>query len=599
MLFCDGDPGAWLPTVAALGRAAPGVPIVVAGPDPAALAPLVAAGATATTATSLAAAVNQAWPAHVVAVMAPVTLPDDPFTPALAIVDGDRRVATVGFLADVGDDDGLVTRRLRATGSPRPEPAPVPYATGPVVVLSRHAFSAVGPLLEAGPAEAVADFSLRARRRGFLDVVDPSTQVTGPPTPPDRRWLLERHPFVAALLDHDDDGPGAAGESPIAVVRSAARARARGLRILVDGSWLGSWEMGTQVQAVAMVQALARRPDVAQVTMALPAVLPAAARALLDGPKVDARADTGGNLAGLGPADVVHRPFQPDWPLDIGAWRREAARTVVSILDLIAYTVGSYHPSGGHWVAHRRTVRQTVGAVDGVVVISDDVALQVRRERLAVENDRLFVVGLGTDHLQWDAPDSKPAALADTGRFVLVLGADYAHKNRDLAVGAHADLVRRGLDVGLVLVGPSVLHGSSAVAEAAAAGPTVGAGTVRLPNVPAAERNWLLRHAALVLYPTSAEGFGLVPYEAARLGTPTVMVPVGPLVDLAARLPVSAATWSPAALADAAEALLWDPTLAAAQVRATLAAGRDLTWDATAARLVDVYRSLLARPAVR
>ncbi|MEA2826681.1 MAG: hypothetical protein QOG43_1120 [Actinomycetota bacterium] len=598
MLFCDGDPGAWLPTVVALGRAAPGVPVVVAGPDPDVLAPLVAAGATTVTASSLAAAVNQAWPAHVIAILAPVTLPDDPFTPALTIVDGDRRVATVGFLADVGDDDDRVTRRLRQT-EPRQRPAPVPFATGPVVVLSRHAHSAVGALVDTGPAEAVADFSLRARRRGFLDVVDPSTQVTGLSTPPDRRWLVERHPFVAALLD---DTAEPVGETPLAVVHATARAQGRGLRILVDGSWLGSWEMGTQVQAVAMVQALARRDDVERVTMALPAVLPAAARELLAGPKVDARSDTGGNLAGLGPADVVHRPFQPDWPLDIGAWRREAARTVVTILDLIAYTVGSYHPSGEHWVAHRRTIAQTVAAVDGVVVISDDVATQVRRERLPVESDRLFVVGLGTDHLQWDAPESPPAAVAGApgmGRFVLVLGADYAHKNRDLAVRAHAEIVRRGLDIGLVLVGPSVLHGSSQVAEAAAAPAAAADRTVRLPNVPAAERNWLLRHAALVLYPTSAEGFGLVPHEAARLGTPTVMVPVGPLVDLAARLPVTAADWSPTALADAAEALLWDPTLATAQVQATLAAGRDLTWDATAARLVDVYRSLLARPAVR
>ncbi len=565
MLFSEGDHEAWQPTIEALGRAAPGLPVVVGGPD----------------------AANQAWPAHVVAVLAPVgELPDGAFDAALALLDRDRRIATVGFLADGADRDS--------------EPAPVPFATGAVVVLSAYAFSAVGPLVDAAAADAVADFSLRARRRGFLDVVDPSTAIAVPAPEPDRQWLVGRHPFVTALLDEESGD----AETPLAVVRSSARARAAGLRILVDGSWLGSWEMGTQVQAVAMVQALARRRDVARVTMALPAVLPAAARELLAGPKVDARADTGGNLAGLGPADVIHRPFQPDWPLDVGGWRREAARTVVSILDLIAYTVGSYHPSGEHWAAHRRTIRQTVGDVDGVVVISDDVGLQVRRERLPVEPDRLFVVGLGTDHLRWDSPEAMPAALADaaTGhpRFVLVLGADYAHKNRDLAVRAHGELVRRGLDVGLVLVGPSVRHGSSQVTEDAAAGATgPDPGVVRLPNVPAAERNWLLRHAAVVLYPTSAEGFGLVPHEAARLGTPTVMVPVGPLVPLAAALPVVADDWSPAALADAAEALLWDPTLAAAQVQATLAAGRDLTWDATAARLVEVYRSLLARPAVR
>ena len=591
VLFCDGDPEAWLETVAGLRRTAPDLPILVAGPDLDALAPLVEGGASATTAaTSLAAAVNQAWPAHVIAVMAPVALPPDPFAPALAIVDTDSRVATVGFLIDEALDPDTATARVRRLG-PQQDPAPVPFATGPVVLLSHYALSAVGPLAEIAPAEAIADFSLRGRRRGFLDVVDPSTVVAGASVGPDRRWLLERHPFVTALLDQD----GGAG-TPLAIVHATARAKVHGLRILVDGSWLGSWEMGTQVQAVAMVQALARRPDVERVTMALPAHLPESARLLLASPKVDARADTGGNLAGLGPADIVHRPFQPDWPLDVGAWRREAARTVVTILDLIAYTVGSYHPSGGHWVAHRATIGQTVSAVDGVAVISADVAVQVRRERLPVEPDRLFVVGLGTDHLEWDAPESEPAALAGIGRFVLVLGADYAHKNRDLAIRAHAELRGRGLEVGLVLVGPSVLHGSSQVSEAAAGG---GPGIVRLPSVPAAERNWLLRHAAVVLYPTSAEGFGLVPYEAARLGTPTVMVPVGPLADLAAGLPVAGADWSPWALADATEALLWDPTLAAGQVQAVLVAGRELTWDATAARLVDVYRSLLARPAVR
>ncbi|MEO6121023.1 MAG: hypothetical protein ABIW46_01510, partial [Acidimicrobiales bacterium] len=62
-------------------------------------------------------------------------------------------------------------------------------------------------------------------------------------------------------------------------------------------------------------------------------------------------------------------------------------------------------------------------------------------------------------------------------------------------------------------------------------------------------------------------------------------------------MPVQAADWSPSALADAAEALLGDPALAEAQVAAALAAGEDFTWDATAAKLVEVYRSLLAQPA--
>ena len=119
-----------------------------------------------------------------------------------------------------------------------------------------------------------------------------------------------------------------------------------------------------------------------------------------------------------------------------------------------------------------------------------------------------------------------------------------------------------------------------------------------LGHVSAEERNWLLRHAAVVLYPSSAEGFGLVPYEAARFGTPTVLVPVGPLADLGGRLPVVAADWSQTELADATAALLSQPGLAAEQVRAVIAAGSAQTWDAAATTLVSVYHRLLARPPV-
>ena len=138
------------------------------------------------------------------------------------------------------------------------------------------------------------------------------------------------------------------------------------------------------------------------------------------------------------------------------------------------------------------------------------------------------------------------------------------------------------------------MHGSSRELEAEAR-----AGDQRvvvLPDVSSGERNWLLRHAAVVLYPTSGEGFGLVPFEAARFGTPTAFVSFGPLAELAGELPVQAEDWSPAALAGAAAHLLADPDLARAQVEATLAAGDRYTWDRTAAVLAEAYRGLLARP---
>ena len=41
-----------------------------------------------------------------------------------------------------------------------------------------------------------------------------------------------------------------------------------------------------------------------------------------------------------------------------------------------------------------------------------------------------------------------------------------------------------------------------------------------LGYVTSEERTWLLGNAAAVLYPSSAEGFDFLPYEAAALNTP-------------------------------------------------------------------------------
>jgi glycosyltransferase involved in cell wall biosynthesis len=380
-------------------------------------------------------------------------------------------------------------------------------------------------------------------------------------------------------------------------VHAAARATVRGVRLLIDATWAGRWEMGTQVQTVALLEALCGHPDVETVFVALGSELPPTVDAVLANPRLQPRAVLAGDLSGFGEVDVVHRPFQTDGALDIAKWRKVGARTVLTVLDLIGYHVGAYHDSGPHWAAFRRALRTAVSVVDGVVVPAADVANQVRLERLPIEPDRLFEVGLGTDHLTGNEPQSPPPEVVarDLGSrgFLLVLGADYAHKNRDLALRTFAELQRRGFTGGLVMAGPVIPQSKGATRPQSDVD-----GVLVLPHVRPAERNWLLAHAALVLYPTSAEGFGLVPYEAARFGTPTVLVPVGPLEVVAADLPVLATSWSATAMADAAERLLGDAELAAAQVAAAVDSADRQRWDDTAARLVDVYRTVLARPTV-
>lgn len=626
-VFAGEQPAVFAPTVASLRRAHPGLLIVVGSPDLDAVAPLVDFGVSVVPAASASSLVNQLWDehhSHVLAVTDTAVFPSAVLGPASTMVNEDLRIATVSFLCNAASflsfpqrntavshqiesfDEESITRILRET-SPAQAPAPVPFATGPAVLLSSFAISAVGPLSEIGrlrPAVAVADFSLRARRKGFLDLVDPSTFVARPydlnPVhdalfdDPERRWMLGQHPFFARILDEES----LSEHSALATVHATSRTKVLGLRVLVDGSCLGPKEMGTQVQTSSLIAALARRDDVERVCVALATDIPRYAAEILSHPKVEARYVPDGDVAAFGRVDIGHRPFQPVHALH-PSWRKVAARTAVTILDVTSYHVGIYHVSADEWLGHRDVMRQVTGTVDGVIAISHDVRSHLRLQRLPVDEGRIFVVELGTDHLRGDESEAAPRELLLRGfvarEFALVLGTNYAHKNREIAIDVVAELRRRGFDLSLVLAGAAVPFGSSRVQEARP-GP-VADHVHAIPDVTSEERNWLLHHAALVLYPTSAEGFGLVPYEAARFGTPTVLVPFGPIGEVVGNLPVCADDWSTQSMAGAAQQLLSDPALAAEQVSGALAFGSLYTWDVTAAKLVDVYRSLLAQPA--
>lgn len=627
MVFVDGPAEWWAPTVASLRRAHPGMEVVVGSANPGGAAALAHSGATVEQAESASQLVASVWAArrcHVLAVTDKTVFPAAALAPARRILDADMRVATVSFLCNAAAflsfpyrntavshqiesfDEESITRLLRTT-EPHQAPAPIPFAAGPAILLSSFALSAVGAPSDVGNhrfAVALADFSLRARRRGFLDVVDPSTFVARPYdlgplddpwfTSAEHRWLIDRHPSFAAILDEQS----ASDDSALATVHTASRAKVLGLRVLVDGSCLGPKEMGTQVQTTSLIGALTRRADVERVFVSLATQVPRYAAEILAHPKVDARLVADGDVSGFGRVDVGHRPFQPVGTLH-PSWFKVAARTVVTIQDLTSYHVGIYHASAKDWMVHRDAVRHVTGAVDGVVAISHDVRQHLRLERLPIEDERVSVVENGTDHLRGDESASMPQELLARGfvadEFALVLGTNYAHKNRDIAVEVVAELRRRGRKLALVMAGAAVPYGSSRVQEAerGAAEDQV----YSIPDVTSEERNWLLRHAAVVLYATSAEGFGLVPYEAARFSTPTIMVPFGPLGEVMGDLPVKAVDWSPVSLADAAETVLCDPATTRRQVAAALRSGADFTWDATAAKLVEVYRSLLAAPA--
>ena len=322
----------------------------------------------------------------------------------------------------------------------------------------------------------------------------------------------------------------------------AARASVGGLRIVLDGSVLGPKEMGTQVSMLALIKALSERPEIASIGVTLPlSDPPPYAAEVLRHPKVDARYKPDNDLSIFGEVDVIHRPFHSN--VD-ESWRRTASRIVMTLNDLIAFQIPIYHETQDEWFKYREGIRQAVSDVDGLIVISDDVRQQVSVERMRIEDARLFVAPLGVGHLTGNEPAFPPDELLQRGfdesPFLVVLGANSAHKNRGRAIEVLQALRQMGHPLSLVLAGAHVPYGSSRMEEDAAWQPDQPVYVI--PDVSSEERNWLLRHASVVLYPTSAEGFGFVPHEAAAFGTPSVFVPFGPLGERFPDLPAAHTT---------------------------------------------------------
>ncbi len=626
----------WLPSLASLEASGLGE-LVVGSSDPQTVEELATAGFPAQLLPDAAALVA----AHVPPPGGAVVLATDPVevepgfaNAAASLVEADPRVAVVSFLCNdaghlsfprPGEPTHVAPRGRDLADGPDPTQhlvaaarfVPVPLPAGRLYLLSATALRLLGPLAappSRRPEAGVADLALRAQRRGFLSVLDIGTFVFRPVdlaedplrshpftglAPEDDQWLSRQHPGVDVLARAEHHRT----ESPHRLAIRAKAAHLAGAEVVIDGTMLGPTEMGTQVGAVALLSALAERPEVARLTVCLPGPVPAYAEQLFGLPNVRPIVVREGDPTGVGHFDLAYRPLQPDQTFPLAQWWLAADRLVVEVLDLIAYRNPSYQRDHEVWLRYREGLLDAVAAADAVVVISDDVAGQLASEAFPIEGDRLAVIPNGTDHLTGHEPAVVPALLAaslgDGAPFALCLGTDYSHKQRDLAIGTVAELRRRGWPLTLVLAGPSVPFGSSRVAETIAlrsAAPLLRDALVVLPDVSGPERNWLLRHASVVLYPTAAEGFGLVPFEAAVFGTPTVHVPAGPLASVLPDLPVTAVDWDPPALADAAERLLSDPGIAAAQVSAVRRSGLGYTWRDNVDRLVSVFEATLARP---
>jgi GT2 family glycosyltransferase len=382
---------------------------------------------------------------------------------------------------------------------------------------------------------------------------------------------------------------------PLPRALAPARRALRGMSVTIDGRCLTQFITGTQVHTLEVIAALDALGWI-PLRVVVPIDLGDYAQELLGQMKNVYVMPAAEVQPGVEKTEIVHRPYQVTSANDLELLQQLGRRIVVTQQDLISYLNPGYQRSFEAWEEYRSLTRAVLAAADHVVFFSRHAADEARAAGV-IEESRADVVYLGTDHrlsgLEPE-PEAPPGADAIGGRpFLLCLGTDYLHKNRLFAIKVlEAVRERHGFDGILVFAGAHVPQGGSAGEEAAylASRPQLAEAVVDLVAVSEAGKVWLLRNANAMIYPTTFEGFGLVPFEAADAGLPCLFAPQTSLAEL---LPASQALlvpWDPEASADRVAPALRDGPERDRLIATVEAAGARLTWRRTAERLVEVYR---------
>ena len=107
----------------------------------------------------------------------------------------------------------------------------------------------------------------------------------------------------------------------------------------------------------------------------------------------------------------------------------------------------------------------------------------------------------------------------------------------------------------------------------------------------------LYRLAAVFVFPSLYEGFGLPPLEAMASGTPVVTSNVSSLPEVVGDAAILVDPYDPEAIADGMRRVLTNPDLRATLSARGLARARTYSWETSVARVHAIYRDVIQQDA--
>ena len=406
------------------------------------------------------------------------------------------------------------------------------------------------------------------------------------------RELLERV-LAAPGLVHRGSSRGADSQSELAASGGARRSEpARILQVTIDARSLSVPVSGTHVQLINLMKGLVGTGEI-ELTALAPTAFHPSARSLIE----SLREHVQFVLGAPSDVDVFHRPSQFHSCLEVVECLRYGRRLVLTHQDMILDRTPAYFYSVELWREFRRATQAALASADHVGFFSTHAALDAASDGV-LDPERATVVPLGVDHLHTSGEAQLPSRVAALGRrpFLLMIGVPLAHKNRVFALRVLRELIDRSWDGVLVLAGGDFPWGNSREDERSILDrdPELRERVVDVGYVSEVEKRALYRDAALVLFPSLYEGFGLVPFEAAAFGTGCLYAWRGPMREFLPSVGALPDDFSARSSASRVLEILGEPAFETELVSAIRSAATTLTWDRTARGYLEIYRRAVA-----
>jgi glycosyltransferase involved in cell wall biosynthesis len=191
------------------------------------------------------------------------------------------------------------------------------------------------------------------------------------------------------------------------------------------------------------------------------------------------------------------------------------------------------------------------------------------------------------------APTTPPIAELAGRPYVLAIGTIERRKNLPRLVQAFAAVAAAHADVQLVLAGNDG-DDRVAVHEAVdALGPGVSKRVLFAGRVDDSVRSWLLRHAAVLAYPSLDEGFGFPLLDAMQAGVPVVASSAGSIPEVAGDAALLSAPADVQALAANLLLALESQSVRTDLITRGTARWQQFSWERCASELAGLYRRVV------